>query len=99
MCIDDINFADCYPEVKETKEYEELQYILNKSFDRHGMYAKGVAMDLLVAGYGKIIELQNKCDKLVQDNKVLKRELNRYILKALSLQCKLEELNDANKEK
>ena len=97
MCIDDINFTEYYPEVKETKEYEELQYILNKSFDRHGMYAKGVAMDLLVAGYGKIIELQNKCDKLIQDNSKLRSDVSMYVLKILSLKRELEDLKNETK--
>ena len=78
-------------------DFEELQYILNKSFDRHGMDAKEVAMDLIVAGYGKIITLQNQCDKLVDDNKALQSNLDMYILECLSLRRQLEELKNENK--
>ena len=82
--------------VAET-EFEELQYTLNKSFDRNGMDAKEVAMDLIVAGYGKIITLQNQCDKLVDDNKALQSNLDMYILECLSLRQQLEELKNENK--
>lgn len=78
-------------------DFEELQYTLNKSFDRHGMDAKEVAMDLIVAGYGKIITLQNQCDKLADDNKALQSNLNTYILECLSLRRQLEELKNENK--
>lgn len=81
----------------EKTDFEELQYILNKSFDRHGMDAKEVAMDLIVAGYGKIITLQNQCDKLVDDNKALQSNLDMYILECLSLRRQLEELKNENK--
>lgn len=77
-------------------EFEELQYVLNKSFDRHGMDAKEVAMDLIVAGYGKIITLQNQYDKLVDDNKALQSNLDMYILECLSLRRQLEELKNEN---
>lgn len=76
---------------------EELQYTLNKSFDRNGMDAKEVAMDLIVAGYGKIITLQNQCDKLIDDNKALQSNLDMYILECLSLRRQLEELKNENK--
>ena len=75
-------------------EFEELQYTLNKSFDRNGMDTKEVAMDLIVAGYGKIITLQNQCDKLVDDNKALQSNLDMYILECLSLRRQLEELKN-----
>lgn len=78
-------------------DFEELQYTLNKSFDRNGMDAKEVAMDLIVAGYGKIITLQNQCDKLVDDNKALQSNLDMYILECLSLRRQLEELKNENK--
>lgn len=78
-------------------DFEELQYILNQSFDRHGMDSKEVAMDLIVAGYGKIIALQNQCDKLVDDNKALQSNLDLYILECLSLRRQLEELKNENK--
>lgn len=78
-------------------DFEELQYTLNKSFDRHGMDAKEVAMDLIVAGYGKIITLQNQCDKLADDNKALQSNLDMYILECLSLRRQLEELKNENK--
>lgn len=84
--------------VKVTKkDFEELQYILNQSFDRHGMDAKEVSMDLIVAGYGKIITLQNQCDKLADDNKALQSNLDMYILECLSLRRQLEELKNENK--
>lgn len=79
------------------KDFEELQYILNQSFDRHGMDAKEVAMDLIVAGYGKTITLQNQCDKLVDDNNALQSNLDMYILECLSLRRQLEELKNENK--
>ena len=83
--------------VAET-DFEELQYTLNKSFDRHGMDAKEVAMSLIIAGYGKIITLQNKCDKLVDDNKALQSNLDMYILECLSLRRQLEELKNENSQ-
>lgn len=79
------------------KDFEELQYILSKSFDCHGMNEKDVAMDLIIAGYGKIITLQNQCDKLAYDNKELQSNLDTYMLKCLSLTIELEELKNENK--
>lgn len=81
------------------KEFEELQYVLNKSFDCHGMDAKEVAMDLIIAGYGKIIELQKQCNKLTDDNEALQSNLDMYVLKCLSLQRELEELKNANSKR
>ena len=78
-------------------DFEELQYVLNKSFDCHGMDAKEVAMDLIVAGYGKIITLQNRYDKLTDYNNALQSNLNSYILECLSLKHQLEELKNENK--
>lgn len=78
-------------------EFEELQYILNKSFDHYGMDAKEVAMNLIIAGYGKIITLQNQCDKLADDNKALQSNLDMYILECLSLRRQLEDLKNENK--
>ena len=78
-------------------DFEELQYILNKSFDHYGMDAKEVAMNLIIAGYGKIITLQNQCDKLADDNKALQSNLDMYILECLSLRRQLEELKNENK--
>lgn len=77
------------------KDFIELQYVLNKSFDRHGMDSKEVAMDLVVAGYGKIITLEQQCNELTDDNKSLQSKLDTYILENLSLKRKLEELNNA----
>lgn len=79
------------------KDFEELQYVLNQSFDRHGMDAKEVAMDLIVAGYGKIIELQKQCNKLTEDNNALQSNLDMYVLEALSLRQRLEELKNETK--
>lgn len=81
------------------KDFTELQYILNKSFDRHGMDAKEVAMDLIIAGYGKIITLEKQCNELTDDNKALASSLDMYILKCLSLKHELEELKNANGER
>lgn len=81
------------------KDFTELQYILNKAFDRHGMDAKEVAMDLVVAGYGKIITLEKQCNELTDDNKSLQSSLDMYILKYLSLKHELEELKNANSER
>lgn len=78
-------------------DFEELQYILNKSFDHYGMDAKEVAMNLIIAGYGKIITLQNQCDKLIDDNKALQSNLDMYILECLSLRRQLEELKNEGK--
>ena len=79
------------------KDFEELQYTLSKSFDRHGMDLKEVAMDLIVAGYGKSIKLQQQCDKLADDNKALQSNLDMYILECLSLKHQLEELKNESK--
>ena len=84
--------------IKKT-DFTELQYVLNKSFDRHGMDAKEVAMDLVVAGYGKIITLEKQCNELTDDNKELQSSLDMYILKYLSLKHELEELKNANSER
>ena len=81
------------------KDFTELQYILNKSFDRNGMDAKEVAMDLVVAGYGKIITLEKQCNELTDDNKALQFKLDMYILECLSLKHELEELKNANGER
>lgn len=81
------------------KDFMELQYVLNKSFDRHGMDAKEVAMDLIIAGYGKIITLEKQCNELTDDNKELQSMLDMYILKCLSLKHELEELKNANGER
>lgn len=81
------------------KDFEELQYTLSKSFDRHGMDAKEVAMDLVVAGYGKIITLEKQCNELTDDNKALQSKLDMYILECLSLKHELEELKNANSER
>ena len=81
------------------KDFTELQYILNKSFDCHGMDAKEVAMDLVVAGYGKIITMEKQCNELTDDNKELQSMLDMYILKCLSLKHELEELKNANGER
>lgn len=56
-----------------------------------------ITMDLIVAGYGKTITLQNQCDKLVDDNKALQSNLDMYILECLSLRRQLEELKNENK--
>ena len=84
--------------IKKT-DFIELQYVLNKSFDRNGMDAKEVAMDLVVAGYGKIITLEKQCNELTDDNKALQSNLDMYILKYLSLKHELEELKNANSER
>ena len=84
--------------IKKT-DFVELQYVLNKAFDRHGMDAKEVSMDLVVAGYGKIITLEKQCNELVNDNKSLQSKLDMYILKCLSLKHELEELKNANSER
>ena len=81
------------------RDFLELQYTLSKSFDRNGMDVKEVAMDLIVAGYGKAIELQQQCDKLTDDNKALQSNLDMYILECLSLKHQLEELKNANSER
>lgn len=81
------------------KDFMELQYVLNKAFDCHGMDAKEVAMDLVVAGYGKIITLEKQCNELTDDNKELQSMLDMYILKCLSLKHELEELKNANSER
>lgn len=81
------------------KDFMELQYVLNKAFDRHGMDVKEVAMDLIVAGYGKIITLEKQCNELTDDNKELQSMLDMYILKCLSLKHELEELKNANGER
>lgn len=81
------------------KDFMELQYVLNKAFDCHGMDAKEVAMDLIIAGYGKIITLEKQCNELTDDNKELKSMLDMYILKCLSLKHELEELKNANGER
>ena len=70
--------------IKKT-DFMELQYVLNKAFDRHGMDAKEVAMDLVVAGYGKIITLEKQCNELADDNKALQSSLDMYILECFSL--------------
>lgn len=80
-------------------DFTELQYVLSKSFDRYGMDAKEVAMDLVVAGYGKIITLEKQCNKLTDDNKALQSKLDMYILECLSLKHELEELKNANSER
>ena len=84
--------------IKKT-DFIELQYVLNKAFDQHGMDAKEVAMDLVVAGYGKIITLEKQCNELTDDNKELQSMLDMYILKCLSLKHELEELKNANSER
>lgn len=84
--------------IKKT-DFSELQYVLNKAFDRHGMDAKEVAMDLVVAGYGKIITMEKQCNELTDDNKELQSMLDMYILKCLSLKHELEELKNANGER
>lgn len=84
--------------IKKT-DFIELQYVLNKAFDRHGMDAKEVAMDLVVAGYGKIIALEKQCNELTDDNKALQSKLDMYILECLSLKHELEELKNANSER
>lgn len=81
------------------KDFIELQYVLNEAFDRHGMAAKEVAMDLVVSGYGKIITLEKQCNELTDDNKELQSMLDMYILKCLSLKHELEELKNANSER
>lgn len=81
------------------KEFEELQYVLNKSFDCHSMDAKEIAMDLVIAGYGKIIELQKQCNTLTDDNKALQSSIDMYVLKCLSLQREMEELKNANSKR
>lgn len=81
------------------KDFMELQYVLNKAFDCHGMDAKEVAMDLVVAGFGKIITLEKQCNELIDDNKELQSKLDIYILKCLSLKHELEELKNANGER
>lgn len=81
------------------KDFMELQYVLTKAFDRHGMDAKEVAMDLIIAGYGKIITLEKQCNELTDDNKELQSSLDMYILKCLSLKHELEELKNANCER
>lgn len=78
----------------KTKDFMELQYVLNKAFDCHGMDAKEVAMDLIIAGYGKIITLEKQCNELIDDNKALASNLDMYILKCLSLKHELEELKN-----
>ena len=78
------------------KDFMELQYVLNKAFDCHGMDAKEVAMDLTIAGYGKIIKLEKQCNELTDDNKELQSILDMYILKCLSLKHELEELKNEN---
>lgn len=84
--------------IKKT-DFIELQYVLNKAFDKHGMDAKEVAMDLVIAGYGKIITLEKQCNELTDDNKELQSMLDMYILKCLSLKHELEELKNANSER
>lgn len=84
--------------IKKT-DFIELQYVLNKAFDCHGMDAKEVAMDLVIAGYGKIITLEKQCNELTDDNKSLQSMLDMYILKCLSLKHELEELKNANSER
>ena len=84
--------------IKKT-DFMELQYVLNKAFDRHGMDAKEVAMDLVVAGYGKIITLEKQCNELADDNKALQSSLDMYILECFSLKHELEELKNANCER
>lgn len=84
--------------IKKT-DFTELQYVLNKAFDCHGMDAKEVAMDLVVAGYGKIIKFEQQLNKLTDDNKELQSMLDMYILKCLSLKHELEELKNANGER
>ena len=84
--------------IKKT-DFMELQYVLNKAFDRHGMDAKEVAMDLAVAGYGKIITLEKQCNELADDNKALQSSLDMYILECFSLKHELEELKNANRER
>lgn len=84
--------------IKKT-DFIELQYVLNKAFDQHGMDAKEVAMDLVIAGYGKIITLEKQCNELTDDNKELQSMLDMYILKCLSLKHELEELKNANSER
>lgn len=91
------NIKPKIPDKVAETDFEELQYILNKSFDHYGMDAKEVAMNLIIAGYGKIITLQNQCDKLADDNKALQSNLNTYILECLSLRRQLEELKNENK--
>lgn len=81
------------------KDFMELQYVLSKAFDRHGMDAKEVAMDLVVAGYGKIITLEKQCNELIDDNKELQSSLDMYILKCLSLKHELEGLKNANSKR
>lgn len=81
------------------KDFMELQYVLSKAFDRHGMDAKEVAMDLVVASYGKIITLEKQCNELIDDNKELQSSLDMYILKCLSLKHELEGLKNANSKR
>ena len=79
------------------KDFEELQFVLSKSFDCHGMNEKDVATDLIIAGYGKIIELQKQCNELIDDNKAMSSSLDMYILAYLSLKQQLEELKNESK--
>ena len=110
MCEDDkiciVSMGNCLRNTKtkilgniKKTDFIELQYVLNKAFDRHGMDAKEVAMDLIVAGYGKIITMKKQCNELTDDNKSLQSKLDMYILKCLSLKHELEELKNANGER